>query len=161
MSDCIGCYLENRGILVQVYQDNKHKVDVDICNIINNNHIVVNAKDFLARYHPVSVAVDRMQGDSTTISVSVEIWIQLEMDLKDQPRHIKNLYYIKRNMALGSPHFLANMLDHRFLGQRLTNEDKEKAYEYLISIIADFTPFVSLSHFLNSCLGQVSEKPIL
>ncbi|KAG5898292.1 hypothetical protein JTB14_008635 [Gonioctena quinquepunctata] len=146
MSDCIRCYSENRGILVQVCQDKKDKVDVDICNIINNNHIVVNAKDFLARLHPVSV----------------EIWIQLEMDLKDQPRRIKNLYYKRRNMALGSHHFLANMLDHRFLGQRLTNEDKEKAYEYLISINADFTPFVmALSHFLNSCLGQVLEKPIL
>uniref|UniRef100_A0A6P7H4Q9 Uncharacterized protein LOC114346059 n=1 Tax=Diabrotica virgifera virgifera TaxID=50390 RepID=A0A6P7H4Q9_DIAVI len=45
-------------------------------------------------------------------------------------------------MVLGLPHFLASLLDHRFLGERLTAEQKEQAYEYFNSTNTDFVPFV-------------------
>lgn len=45
-------------------------------------------------------------------------------------------------MALGPPHYLANMFDHRFCGKRLNNQQREQAYTYLNQINPDFIPFV-------------------
>lgn len=45
-------------------------------------------------------------------------------------------------MALDSPHFLANMINHRFLGERPQAKQKEQDSEYLSSINTDFVPFV-------------------
>ncbi|KAG5873363.1 hypothetical protein JTB14_022966 [Gonioctena quinquepunctata] len=71
-----------------------------------------------------------MQSDQTTIGVVVEIWHQLEKDLKveDQPIMIKKAFVKRKDMALGSDHYLANMLDHRFLEQNLTQVSKTTGF---------------------------------
>ena len=41
LSDCIGLYLKNRGILVQVCQDHKDDIDSAIVNIVNDVNVSV------------------------------------------------------------------------------------------------------------------------
>lgn len=142
MTDAIKSFLENRGNLVQLCQDHKDDIDPDIIKIINDINIVMNAKHMLSYLKPIAVALDRAQRDKTTIAVAVEIWHKLELDLKEQPLEVKKHFYRRRDMALDPPHYLANMLDHRFFGKRLNNHQREQAYTYLNKINSDFIPFV-------------------
>lgn len=142
MSDAIRSYLDNRGTLVQICQDNKDDIDIEIIKIVNDSHVAKNAVDLVARLTPIAVGLDRMQRALTTISVAVEIWNKLEKDLQDQPFEVKKHFHKRRNMALGGAHFAANMLDHRFLGQRLNNKQKEEAYAFIASKNEDYLPFV-------------------
>lgn len=45
-------------------------------------------------------------------------------------------------MALGPMHYLANIMDHRFLGRHLTTTQKGEAFEYLNNVNSSFVPFV-------------------
>lgn len=104
--------------------------------------IVTNASDLMACLNPVSTALDRTQRDNTTISVAVEVWKTLEEDLEDKSLIVRRCFYKRRDVALGGPHYLANTLDHRFLGERLSNLQKEQAYAFLNDINRKFVPFV-------------------
>ena len=146
MGDAIKSYLDNRGILVQLCQDHDEVIDKDIIKIINDTHIIKNAMDIMNRLNPISIALDRMQRDQTTIGIAVEIWYRLEKDLKmerkDQPSMVWKAFVKRRDMALVSHHYLANMLDHRFLGQNLTPLQKQKAFDLLNSTNPEFVPLV-------------------
>lgn len=142
MNDAVKSFLDNRGILVQLCQDHRQTIDADISRIVNDMNIVTNASDLMACLNPIATALDRTQRDNTTISVAVEVWKKLEEDLKDKSLTVKRCFYKRRDMALGGPHYLANMLDHRFLGERLSNLQKEQAYAFLNDIKPEFVPFV-------------------
>ena len=45
-------------------------------------------------------------------------------------------------MALGPCHYLANMLDHRYLGKVPSDAKRSQAYDYLKSVNEDLVPFV-------------------
>ena len=45
-------------------------------------------------------------------------------------------------MALGPCHYLANMLDHRYLGKVPSDAKRSQAYDYLKSVNEDLEPFV-------------------
>lgn len=144
VSDSIQSYLDNRGILVQVCQDHREEIDSDIFRIVNDIQITTNAKDFMTRMIPIAVALDRMQRDGTTIAVAVEIWNHLEKNFENLPvpASVLRSFVNRRDMALQGLHYLANMLDPRFLGQRLHDSQKEQGFKYLASINNDFTPVV-------------------
>lgn len=84
---------------------------------------------------PIAVALDKVQKSSTMIATSVEIWHALANDLQSQPGSVRKQISARRDMALGPVHYLANMLDHRYLGKNLDDAQKSCAYE----------------HFANSC----------
>lgn len=140
-TDAIECYLENRGILVQVCQDNKESVDSNIYRIVNDINITNNARDFLLRMKPIAVALDRMQRDGSTIAVAVEIWRKLGGDLKGQPENVLKQFKKRKEMALTPAHYLAHLLDHRFRGHQI-NAEKQLAFEYLQNINDEFIPIV-------------------
>ncbi|CAH0563065.1 unnamed protein product [Brassicogethes aeneus] len=142
MTDAIKSFLENRGNLVQLCQDHKNDIDPHITKIINDVNIVMNAEHMLSYLKPIAVALDRAQRDKTTIAIVVEIWNKLELDLKGQSLDVKKHFYRRKDMALDAPHYLANMLDHRFLGKCLNNHQREQAFTYLNKINPDFIPFV-------------------
>lgn len=142
MTDAIKSFLENRGNLVQLCQDHKDNIDPDITKLINDMNIVTNAENMLSYLMPIAVALDRVQRDKTTIAVAVEVWHNLELALKGQPLNVKKHFHKRRDMALDAPHYLANMLDHRFLGKHLNNNQREQAYSYLSKINGEFVPFV-------------------
>lgn len=146
MSDAIRSYLDNRGILVQVSQDHKEKIDRDVIKIVNDCQITMNAVDFLKTLSPIATALDRMQRNTTTIAVAVEIWNKLEVDLLsvvDQSAKTKKLFLKRREMALQGLHYTANMLDHRFLGRNLNSEQKKQAYDFITEEVDEnFAPFI-------------------
>lgn len=141
MNDSLQSYLDSRGILVQICQDNQSQIDKDIIKIINDNHVTTNAVELLSRLKPIAVALDRMQQTSTTIAVAVEIWNKLEKNLQQQPLSVKAHFYKRRNIALRGEHYAANMLDHRFLGQRLSDVQKQEAFKFINDASPEFVPF--------------------
>lgn len=52
---------------------------------MNDTQIAINSSDLIARLNPIAIALDRVQRDYCTISVCVEVWYKLEMDLTGQP----------------------------------------------------------------------------
>lgn len=129
--DTIRSFVENRGILVQICQNHREEIESDIYRIVNDIQIANNSLDLLARLDPITKALDRSQRDGTTISVAVEIWNNLEKDLSSQPTEVKSAFNKRRDMALGAPHYLANILDQRFAGKNLTPDQRNKAFSEL------------------------------
>ena len=82
------------------------------------------------------------------ISTRVEIWHDLGKDLQSQPDHIKKLFSARGDMALCPTHYLANMLDHRYLGRNVNDVQRRCVYDYLTnSVHAALIPFVvSVQH---------------
>lgn len=142
MNNALKSFLDNRGVLVQLCQDHKDAIESDIIKIVNDAQIAINANDLIARLDPIAIALDRVQRDYTTISICVEVWHKLEMDLSQQPLSVKKSFFKRKNMALGPIHYLANIMDHRFLGRHLTSTQKGEAFEYLNNINSAFIPFV-------------------
>ncbi|XP_047986596.1 uncharacterized protein LOC125226609 [Leguminivora glycinivorella] len=148
MNDAIRSYLDNRGILVQVSQDHKDKIDREVIKIVNDCQITMNAVDFLKTLSPIATALDRMQRNTTTIAIAVEIWNKLEFDLLGnsayQNAKTKKIFLSRRAMALQGLHYAANMVDHRFLGRNLNNEQKKQAYNFITAgeVDENFAPFI-------------------
>lgn len=146
VTDSIRSYLDNRGILVQVCQDYAAQIDAEIFEAVNDINLMKNAVDFITRTKPISIALDRIQRDSTTIGVAVEVWLRLERDIADQPLIVTKQFERRMTMALGPEHYLANICDHRFRGERLSEQQKNDAFNYLHhSVNLLFVPIVMAS----------------
>lgn len=89
MNNALKSFLDNRGVMVQFCHDHKEVIESDIIKIVNDAQVALNASDLIARLNPIAIALDRVQRDYTTISVSVEVWHKLEIDLSGQPLSIK------------------------------------------------------------------------
>jgi len=142
VSDAILSFLKNRGILVQVCQDHKDDIDPPIVERVNDVTFANKAKIYTDLMKPISVALDRAQSSGSTISVCVEIWHKLGMDLSTQPDSVMKLFDIRRDKALSGPHYLANIIDNRFRGRNLSGKQKDLAYTYLSSLHSDLVPLV-------------------
>lgn len=68
------------------------------------------------------------------------LWNRLEVDLANEAENVKQCLALRRNRALGWPHYLANISDHRFLGKGLSNEQRNID---LAELVPDFLPFVT------------------
>lgn len=134
VSDCLRSYLDNRGILIPICQDRGSQIDDEICALVSDVDLTRQVADFLLRIKPVSIALDRVQRDNTNISIAVEVWFRLEKDLEGQPLSVLKEFEKRMKMALGPEHFLANIADHRFRGERLSDSQKDEAFKYLHDI---------------------------
>ena len=64
----------------------------------------------------------------------------MERTQEGQPGDVMKNFNNRMKMALGANHFLANMLDHRFKGDRLTDEQRAAAYKLIGEINSNFLP---------------------
>ena len=131
MCDSIESFLRNRGALVQVTQDHKDELDSDIVDVVNDNDLVCSAKEYVAIMKPIAVAFHRVQCNDTTIAVAAEVWERLARELQHQSQDVCSHFKKRLDMALGPVHYLANILDHRFQGRHLIDQQKNVAYQYL------------------------------
>lgn len=139
MFDAMKSFLDNRGKLVQVCQDHKNEIEKDIFNLVNDVNLMVNCTDYSNILNPIAVALDEMQKDKTKIAQCVEIWF----DLKEKLRGIKEVeekISQREEMALSAAHLAANMLDHRYCGKKLTDKQKQCAFDFLRSTDKELLP---------------------
>ena len=138
ISNCIRSYLQNRGKIVTVCDQHRAEIPAAISELVNDQILARNAEDYRDRMTPIAIALDRAQRDSSTIAVAVEIWIKLQADVQNQPRQFRDKLDRRMKMALDRNHFLANMLDHRFRGERLSESQRAAAYELVGEINENF-----------------------
>ena len=111
-------------------------------DLINDAKCTVKANKYWEIMLPISVALDRAQGSEATISVSVETWHNLEIDLSTKSSAVKRCLQQIRDKALSGAHYLANIIDHRFRGRNLSEDEKKNAYDYLNSIWTELIQIV-------------------
>jgi len=80
---------------------------------------------------PSAVALNRVQCNDTTTAVAAEVWERLARELQHQSQDVCSHFKKRLDMALGPVHYLANILDHRFQGRHLIDQQKNVVYQYL------------------------------
>ena len=72
-----------------------------------------------------------MQSDSCKLSEAVEVWKRLSEDMASSQRLVVSQKVEKRsNQALTAAHYLANILDPRFMGRNLSVNQIDTALEF-------------------------------
>lgn len=128
MADCVSAYLKNWSTLVSVCEENRSDIDSIVYNKVTNFGIKRNAEDLLKRLKPISIALDKMQQKDCTISTAVNIWKKLREDLTEEnlDKTCFKSFLTRYNQALGPPHFLAYLLDPRYVGIKLSAAEKSE-----------------------------------
>lgn len=103
----------------EIALENVGNFDKSILKILENIGIYHEAVNLEKQLITVAKALDNLQKDSTSISLAVEIWLDLLSEEILQPYFE---YFKKRfEQAIKPPHFLANLMDPKFRGQRLSS----------------------------------------
>ena len=97
---------------------------------VENAAISRSCDDLLVVFDPICQALNKMQRATTTISEAVEIWIEV---LESAPKNAGGLDLLasRSKQALECPFFLlANILDPRFAGAKLTPSQIDVARQF-------------------------------
>lgn len=132
LTNCLESFIKHWPILMKISEEHRGKIDNIVFNKVSNIAIKRNAESLLCRLKPVALSVDSVQKNSCTISEAVEVWKKLEESLNELKLDKTCMAsFIKRyNQALGPPHFLANLIDPRFCGNKLTDIEKKTALSF-------------------------------
>lgn len=142
--DSLSSYIKNWPILLSICENYRSEIDNSISDKIKNIGLKRNVEDFLAYLKPISIALDSIQTDNCTISSAVHIWKKLEINLKELKVDDKMMksFITRYNQALGAPHFLAYLIDPRYCGKFLTDEEKKEAMFYAKEKYSSFLPLL-------------------
>ena len=115
MGDCLESFTQNWHKLRQVSEEGGNVVDPAIAKLIQKYSLKKEAEYLLGRLKPISVALDKIQGDSCGIADAVVIWKQLEKDLISlDDNGILKAFHDRRSMALTPAHYLAYLLHPQY-----------------------------------------------
>ena len=124
IADCLEIYLQNWPLLVNI------PLTPHIKSKVLDMNLKSNAEDLLHRLKPVAKALNKLQTNQTKISEAVEIWKALREELLNiLPSDKVNIVERRYKQAIEDVHLLANMLDPRFLGSNLSDEEEETAMQ--------------------------------
>lgn len=135
LADCLESYISNWHILSKICTDNQAAINVDISSKVNDMNLKIKATDYLEKLKVISVALDKVQRECCTIGEATEIWIEIINHFKQNNFLESDLNCVLKRfeMAMTSAHYLANLLDHRFRGFQLSQEQLDEAMEYVNS----------------------------
>jgi len=134
LADCLESYINNWHILSKVCTDNRVAISSDISSKVHDMDLKISATIYLEKLKVISVALDKVQRDCCTISEATEIWIKIINYFKRNNLESDLNYVLQRfKMAMTPAHYLANLLDHRFRGIQLSEEQLDEAMEYVNS----------------------------
>ena len=125
----VDIFIHNRIHYVQIVQDHKDEMDRNIVTKIMDYNLFCQAKDLREQLSPVASAIDICQKDKTGLALACDTWIGLLENPALEPHHSKVL---KRfNEAILPCHLVAYLLHPTYRGSRLTQEQREVAYQWL------------------------------
>ncbi|KAL4092430.1 hypothetical protein QTP88_026931 [Uroleucon formosanum] len=133
-SDCLQSYLENWHILSSVCSNNRAAIDTTIIRKIEDMEMKRNAEDYFRKLKMISISLDKIQKDSCTLSDAIDVWKDL-LEFFEKNCNLNEVKKLKDryDMAVTPPHFLANMLDPKHNGSRLSEEESDSALQYIYS----------------------------
>lgn len=147
LADCIESYLNNWHIIAKVCSENRSAINSNIGVKVNDVNLKQNAQDYMKTLKAVSVSLDKVQRDDCTIGEAVEVWLDLQDFLKcNRPNPGELAHFTKwYTTAMTNAHFLANIMDPRFQGERINEEEYDAAMEYAAVYHPDTMPdFIKL-----------------
>ena len=131
LADCLQSYLDNWATILKVCEEHRDSIDVIVARKVQDLSIKRNAENYLKRMKPIAIALDKVQSDSCKLSESVEVWKRLSEDMaSSQPLVVSQKVEKRYNQALTAAHYLANILDPRFMGRNLSVNQIDTALEF-------------------------------
>ncbi|KAL4154529.1 hypothetical protein QTP88_000387 [Uroleucon formosanum] len=133
-SDCLQSYLENWHILSSVCSNNRAAIDTTIIRKIEDMEMKRNAEDYFRKLKMISISLDKIKKDSCTLSETIDVWKDL-LEFFEKNCNLNEVKKLKDryDMAVTPPHFLANVLDPKHNGSRLSEEESDSALQYIYS----------------------------
>ena len=107
-----------------IVAQNEDLIDTRIRNLIHNVGLFNEVKNLQSQLQPVSVALDKLQSDTSTIADSCEIWLDLLQSASLAPYSDKVRHRFRQ--AMTPTHYLANLLHPMYRGKKLETERNRK-----------------------------------
>lgn len=121
-------------ILSSVCSNNRAAIDTTIIRKIEDMEMKRNAEDYFRKLKIISISLDKLQKDSCTFSDAIDVWKDsLDFFEKNCNSNEVEKLKVRYDMAVTTPHFLANMLDLKHNGSRLSEEESDSALQYIYS----------------------------
>ncbi|XP_023235337.1 uncharacterized protein LOC111634730 isoform X3 [Centruroides sculpturatus] len=129
--------------LLEVCDENRLVIHKDIVVKVQNLEIKRGAEDLLTCLKIIAVALDKMQRNDCTISEGIELWFGVQSDLQQLgTTGVTQPAKDRFDMAITDYHFLANLLDPRYQGAKLTDSMKDAALTLCHAHYPDAMPSV-------------------
>ena len=128
--ECIKTYLTNKPFLLNILAQHEDVIDLSIVNLINSVGLYREAKNLYDQLIPISISLDKLQGEKSNIADSCEEWMKL-LQLDELKCHQSKIQQ-RFKQAITPTHFLANMINPKYMGQKLSCEQQEEARGLLI-----------------------------
>lgn len=147
LSDCFESYIKNWHIIAKVCTENRAAINTEISAKVQDLDLKAKIQNYLVKLQKISVALDKVQNEMCTIGEVTEIWLNLLQSIENKTEFILtefeiNCFKNRFHMAMTAPHYLANLLDHRFRGQKLNQGQLEEALQYAAAYHPDALPFI-------------------
>lgn len=137
---CLETFERNHTIYLKIANEHYEEMDVNIVNRIRDFNLHRQVKDLIKQLKPISIALDVMQSNSTTLAEACHVWYNLlkNDDLKPHFLKVKKRF----EQAIMPCHLVAYLLHPKYRGQLLNYEEKESCKAWLGRINAQFIPYV-------------------
>jgi hypothetical protein len=126
--------------------ENRVAIDTEIQVKVQNLNLKSNVEKYLFKLQKISNALDKVQNETCTIGEAAEIWLDLlqSVEKEDFTTFEIDCFKTRFNMAMTPYHYLANLLDHRYRGQKLKQKQLEEALEYAAAYHPEAMRFIIL-----------------
>ncbi|CAH2086229.1 unnamed protein product [Euphydryas editha] len=131
LADCLESYTSNWHCLEKVCTEYKPILDLTIARSVQNIELKENVEIYLTKLKKISVALNRVQKEMCVISECTDIWktlLSLEWSQEEQ-----NKLIARYHTAMTPAHFAAYLLDPKYNGVALTEEEETLAMEFIES----------------------------
>lgn len=133
LADTIQCYLDNWHLLYKICDENRSAVDGTIFAKIKDIKIKSIAEEYLIKLKKIAVSLDKIQADCCTISEATHIWLDWKTFFEIEVRSSEMLKFFTNRFekAMSEYHYLAYILDPRYIGEKLTEEQLDSTMNYV------------------------------
>lgn len=132
MADSIESYLENWSSIHKICTDNRSAVNSDILILVEDIAMKNKSQEYLIKLKKIANALDRVQSDNCTISEATSVWLNLQKYFETEvlEEDILEKIAMRFELAITPYHLLGYILDPRFNGEHLNQEQLDEALNY-------------------------------
>ena len=127
----LNTFVKNYPKYVEINQEKYSEIPENITRILENVHIYKNVLHMQKQLIFIGKIFDCMPAENTNISDSVELWMDL-IECADLEMH-KDSIQRRMNEAVLPIHYLANVMNPKYVGQRLSPDQENQAESWLTS----------------------------
>ena len=129
--------MKNQHLYVQICTE-QTDFSRPIAKILDNKLLYREAVHLEEKLTTIGNALDKMQKDDTTLSEAYETWSKLIED--ENLDQYKKPFEKRFKQAMTSVHFLANMTDPKYFGERLTHAEEQDAEKWITDHHPEYLP---------------------